>query len=138
LFQLSNYTTSHQSNQLKWKNGHNSYSALIEEYFPLLLFEHFCSFGVWFVQWKKICSFLDLFTVFSHKQSIVISRCLFFFNLWSFHHVLSLSYCQEMYNLADRISLQVANLDAIVESLNNAGYITKKGSSMYQVSSCFQ
>ncbi|EEC79367.1 hypothetical protein OsI_20256 [Oryza sativa Indica Group] len=39
----------------------------------------------------------------------------------------------EMYNLADRISLQVANLDAIVESLNNAGYITKKGSSMYQV-----
>jgi DNA helicase MCM8 len=44
----------------------------------------------------------------------------------------------EMYNLADRISLQVANLDAIVESLNNAGYITKKGSSMYQVSSCFQ
>uniref|UniRef100_I1PWF1 Probable DNA helicase MCM8 n=1 Tax=Oryza glaberrima TaxID=4538 RepID=I1PWF1_ORYGL len=44
----------------------------------------------------------------------------------------------EMYSLADRISLQVANLDAIVESLNNAGYITKKGSSMYQVSSCFQ
>uniref|UniRef100_A0A0E0A0D7 DNA helicase n=1 Tax=Oryza glumipatula TaxID=40148 RepID=A0A0E0A0D7_9ORYZ len=39
----------------------------------------------------------------------------------------------EMYSLADRISLQVANLDAIVESLNNAGYITKKGSSMYQV-----
>uniref|UniRef100_A0A0E0L3J5 Probable DNA helicase MCM8 n=1 Tax=Oryza punctata TaxID=4537 RepID=A0A0E0L3J5_ORYPU len=39
----------------------------------------------------------------------------------------------EMYSLADRISLQVANLDAVVESLNNAGYIIKKGSSMYQV-----
>ncbi|TVU19721.1 hypothetical protein EJB05_35890, partial [Eragrostis curvula] len=42
----------------------------------------------------------------------------------------------EMYNLADKISLLVPDLDAIVESLNNAGYLLNKGSGMYQVESC--
>ncbi|TVU19780.1 hypothetical protein EJB05_35951 [Eragrostis curvula] len=39
----------------------------------------------------------------------------------------------EMYNLADKISLLVPDLDAIVESLNNAGYLLNKGSGMYQL-----
>ncbi|XP_040380181.1 probable DNA helicase MCM8 isoform X2 [Oryza brachyantha] len=40
---------------------------------------------------------------------------------------------KEMYCLADRISLQVANVDAIVDNLNTAGYILRKGSNVYQV-----
>ncbi|KAF0923851.1 hypothetical protein E2562_007710 [Oryza meyeriana var. granulata] len=39
----------------------------------------------------------------------------------------------EMYSLADRINLQVANLEAVVENLNTAGYIVQKGSNTYQV-----
>ena len=33
LSQLSHYAKSHQANKLKWKNGHNSYSALLKKMF---------------------------------------------------------------------------------------------------------
>lgn len=39
----------------------------------------------------------------------------------------------EIYNLADEISLRVPDLDAVVESLNNAGFLLIKGSGMYQL-----
>lgn len=39
----------------------------------------------------------------------------------------------EIYSLADKISLQVADLYAVVENLNSAGYLLKKGPKMYQL-----
>ncbi|OEL29223.1 putative DNA helicase MCM8 [Dichanthelium oligosanthes] len=38
----------------------------------------------------------------------------------------------EIYNLADRISLRVPDLDALVDNLNIAGCLIKKGQGMYQ------
>ena len=40
---------------------------------------------------------------------------------------------QEIYSLADRIGLKVPDLDALVENLNSAGYLLKKGPKTYQV-----
>ncbi|GMN39082.1 hypothetical protein TIFTF001_008313 [Ficus carica] len=39
----------------------------------------------------------------------------------------------EIYSLADRIGLKVPDLDALVENLNSAGYLLKKGPKTYQV-----
>ncbi|CAN1805553.1 Probable DNA helicase MCM8 [Linum perenne] len=41
----------------------------------------------------------------------------------------------EIYSLADRIELRVPDLDTLVENLNIAGFIIKKGPRMYQVKS---
>lgn len=40
---------------------------------------------------------------------------------------------QELYTLADKINLQVPDLDALVEKMNTAGHLIYKGSGMYQV-----
>ncbi|CAL4901187.1 unnamed protein product [Urochloa decumbens] len=39
----------------------------------------------------------------------------------------------EMYNLADKISLRVPDVDSLVENLNSAGFLLKKGPGMYQL-----
>ncbi|XP_073062916.1 probable DNA helicase MCM8 isoform X1 [Primulina eburnea] len=39
----------------------------------------------------------------------------------------------EIYSLADRIGLRVADIDTFVDNLNNVGYLLKKGSKTYQV-----
>jgi tRNA G26 N,N-dimethylase Trm1 len=40
---------------------------------------------------------------------------------------------QEIQSLADKINLQVPDLDDIVERLNSAGFLTYKGLGKYQV-----
>lgn len=42
---------------------------------------------------------------------------------------------QELYTIADKISLQVPDLDTLVEKMNIAGYLIQKRSGMYQVKS---
>lgn len=42
---------------------------------------------------------------------------------------------QDLYTLADKISLRVPDLDALVENMNVLGYLIKKGPGMYQVKS---
>lgn len=49
-----------------------------------------------------------------------------------FHHF---SECQELFTLADKISLRVPDLDTLVEKMNIAGFLIKKGSGIYQVKS---
>ncbi|GER28680.1 DNA replication licensing factor MCM8 [Striga asiatica] len=39
----------------------------------------------------------------------------------------------ELYSLADNISLRVSDIDTLVDNLNTAGYLLKKGPRMYQV-----
>jgi len=48
---------------------------------------------------------------------------------------LYLIFCQEIYSLADKISLRVPDVDALVENLNIEGFLLQKGSGMYQVKS---
>ncbi|KAH9332145.1 hypothetical protein KI387_043726, partial [Taxus chinensis] len=38
----------------------------------------------------------------------------------------------ELYLLADEISLRVADVDTLIENLNSAGYLLKKGHKTYQ------
>ena len=40
---------------------------------------------------------------------------------------------QEIYILADRIGLQVPDIDTFIENLNSVGYLLKKGPKTYQV-----
>lgn len=40
---------------------------------------------------------------------------------------------QEIYSLADRISLRVPDIDTFVDNLNSVGYLLKKGPKTYQV-----
>jgi len=40
---------------------------------------------------------------------------------------------QELFTLADKISLRVPDLDALVEKMDIEGFLIKKGSGMYQV-----
>ena len=42
---------------------------------------------------------------------------------------------QELFTLADKISLRVPDFDALIEKINIEGYLIKKGSGMYQVKS---
>lgn len=40
---------------------------------------------------------------------------------------------QEIYSLADRISLKVPDIDTFIDNLNSVGYLLKKGPKTYQV-----
>lgn len=40
---------------------------------------------------------------------------------------------QEIYSLADRISLKVPDTDTFIDNLNSVGYLLKKGPKTYQV-----
>lgn len=40
---------------------------------------------------------------------------------------------QEIYSLADKIDLKVPDIDTLVDNMNTAGYLLKKGPKMYQV-----
>lgn len=52
-----------------------------------------------------------------------------------FFRILILALCsfQEIYGLADRIGLNVPDVDTFIENLNSIGYILKKGPKTYQV-----
>lgn len=43
-------------------------------------------------------------------------------------------YVQELFSIADEICLQVPDMDVLIDKLNVAGYLLKKGHRQYQVS----
>ena len=45
-------------------------------------------------------------------------------------------YVQELCCLADDIDLRVRDIDVFIETLNDAGYLLKKGSRTYEVFLC--
>lgn len=47
-----------------------------------------------------------------------------------FHNIAVL---QELYSIADEICLQVPDVDTLIDKLNVAGYLLKKGHRQYQV-----
>jgi DNA helicase MCM8 len=40
---------------------------------------------------------------------------------------------QELFSIADEICLQVPDMDMLIEKLNDAGHLLKKGGRQYQV-----
>ena len=49
--------------------------------------------------------------------------------------ILSSSFLQELFSIADEICLQVPDVDVLIDKLNVAGYLLKKGHRQYQVTS---
>lgn len=111
------------------------WQSLVNLFFPLyltkktrtflkFLFEQFWSTG------KSISR------LFAQNQHMRIFSCVPFFLIpeaaFMFYHF---GEYQELYTIADKISLQVPDLDTLVEKMNIAGYLIQKRSGMYQVKS---
>lgn len=71
-------------------------------------------------------------SVSSKKDSFDCIKCGWYSSLLIHDNTFYL-FSQEIYSLADKISLRVPDIDTFVENLNSVGYLLKKGPKMYQV-----
>lgn len=85
---------------------------------------------------KRFLNALNKQSELEQKDCFSVSVCALFFPcICLFLFLLNELFVafQEIYSLADRISLKVPDIDTFIDNLNSVGYLLKKGPKTYQV-----